>query len=70
MKYTHFPRNVSSEDLDKVADIYVIKDFDILALHHPSAEFRSLATSENIPHELREWVQRLLELTGEFKDSE
>lgn len=65
MKYTHYASNAAGKGLERVVDIYVAEDFDIRATPTPSETLLSIASSEEVPLEVRTVIREILGLEGQ-----
>lgn len=62
MEFVHLARNPLGKGLQKVADVYVAKDFDITETPKPIQEFRALLAREEIPQYIRDLIRKVLGL--------
>jgi len=60
MNFTHHEINREGKGLERVANIYVAKDFDIRAKPAHSEEFLSLMTREEIPEYIQNLIRRVM----------
>ena len=62
MEFIHLARNPSEKGLERVADIYIAKYFQISQTPVPTQEFLPLLAREDIPKYIRELIRKALKL--------
>lgn len=62
MLLAHYPVNPEGKDLERVADVYVSKGFDILAKPNPSKELLALLAKGQLPGDIQDLMKQILRI--------